>query len=64
MNHNDIRGQVTASVAETAIYSMLLSRAIFEIRGREGFVTRAEVTERMEKLESDATSRCGCRMKT
>jgi hypothetical protein len=38
MDHDDVRGQVTASVAETAIYSMLLSRAIFEILEEKGVV--------------------------
>jgi len=54
MDHNDIKGDVTASVAETAIYSMLLSQAIFEILEEKGLVTRAEVTERMNKLENEA----------
>jgi hypothetical protein len=57
MDHDDIRGQVTASVAETAIYSMLLSQAIFEILEEKGLVTRAEVTERMNKLENEAASK-------
>jgi len=57
MDHNDIRGEVTASIAETAIYSMLLSQALFEILEEKGLVTRAEVTERMEKLESEAASK-------
>jgi hypothetical protein len=57
MDHDDVRGQVTASVAETAIYSMLLSQAIFEILEEKGLVTRAEVTERMNKLESEAASK-------
>jgi hypothetical protein len=57
MDHDDIRGQVTASVAETAIYSMLLSQAIFEILEEKGLVTRAEVTERMNKLENETKNR-------
>jgi hypothetical protein len=57
MDHNDIKGEVTASIAETAIYSMLLSQAIFEILEEKGLVTRAEVTERMNKLESEAASK-------
>jgi hypothetical protein len=57
MDHNDIRGEVTASVAETAIYTMLLAQALFEILEEKGLVTRAEVTERMNKLESEAASR-------
>lgn len=57
MDHNDIRGKLTASVAETAIYTMLLSQAIFEILEEKGLVTRAEVTERMNKLEKEAASK-------
>ena len=57
MDHNDIRGEVTASIGETAIYTMLLSQAIFEILEQKGLVTRAEVTERMNKLESEAASK-------
>jgi hypothetical protein len=56
MNHNDIRGKLTASVAETAIYTMLLAEALFEILEEKGLVTRAELTERMQKLESEAAS--------
>ena len=59
MDHNDIRGEVTASIAETAIYTMLLSQALFEILEEKGFVTRAEVTERVSKLESEAAARMG-----
>ena len=57
MNHNDIRGEVTASIAETAIYTMLLSQALFEILEEKGLVTRAEVTERMNKLENETKNR-------
>jgi hypothetical protein len=59
MDHDDIRGLVTGSVAETAIYTMMLSQALFEILEEKGLVTRAEVTERMNKLESEAASRMG-----
>jgi len=59
MDHDDIRGEVTASVAETAIYTMLLSQALFEILEEKGLVTRAEVTERMSKLEEEAKTRMG-----
>jgi len=57
MDHNDIRGEVTASIAETAIYTMLLSQALFEILEEKGLVTRAEVTERMNKLENETKNR-------
>jgi hypothetical protein len=59
MAHRDIRGELTASIAETAIYSMLLSQALFEILEEKGLVTRAEVTERMEKLENETANRVG-----
>jgi hypothetical protein len=36
---------------------MLLAQALFEILEEKGLVTRAEVTERMEKLESEAGSK-------
>ena len=57
MDHNDIRGEVTASIAETAIYTMLSSQALFEILEEKGLVTRAEVTERMNKLENETKNR-------
>jgi len=57
MDHNDIRGEVTASIAETAIYTMLLSQALFEILEEKGLVKRAEGTERMNKLENETKNR-------
>jgi hypothetical protein len=36
---------------------MLLSQAIFEILEEKGLVTRTEVTERMNKLESETENR-------
>ena len=57
MAEKDITGQLTASIAETAIYTMLLSQAIFEILEEKGLVTRAEVTERMNKLENETKNR-------
>ena len=50
-------GELTASIAETAIYTMLLSQALFEILEEKGLVTRAEVTERMKKLEGETANR-------
>jgi hypothetical protein len=57
MEQNDKTGELTASIAETAIYTMHLSQALFEILEEKGLVTRAEVTERMKKLESETTNR-------
>ena len=57
MAEKDLTGQLTASIAETAIYTMLLSQAIFEILEEKGLVTRAEVTERMHKLENETKNR-------
>ena len=57
MAEEDLTGQLTASIAETAIYTMLLSQAIFEILEEKGLVTRAEVTERMNKLENETKNR-------
>jgi hypothetical protein len=56
MARDDKIGEVTASIAETAIYTMLLSQALFEILEEKGIVTRAEVTERMKKLESETAN--------
>ena len=39
-------------LAETAIYTMLLSHALFEILEEKGLVTRDEVSERVKKLVS------------
>ncbi len=57
MDQNNKTGELTASIAETAIYTMLLSQALFEILEEKGLVTRAEVTERMKKLESETANR-------
>jgi hypothetical protein len=57
MDEDDKTGEVTASIAETAIYTMLLSHALFEILEKKGLVTRAEVTERMKRLESETANR-------
>ena len=57
MQRDDKVGEVTASIAETAIYTMLLSQALFEILEEKGLVTRAEVVERMKRLESETTNR-------
>ena len=50
-------GNVTASVEEIAVYSMLLSEALYEILADKGLVTRAEVTERIKKLKSETKVR-------
>ena len=57
MSENDKIGELTASIAETAIYTMLLSQALFEILEEKGLVTRAEVTKRMAKLENETANR-------
>jgi len=57
MEQNNKTRALTASIAETAIYTMLLSQALFEILEEKGLVTRAEVTERMKKLESETANR-------
>ena len=57
MEQNDKTGELTASIAETAIYTMLLSQALFEVLEEKGLGTRAEVTERMKKLESETANR-------
>ena len=57
MEQNDKTGELTASIAETVIYSMLLSQALFEVLEEKGLVTRAEVIERMKKLESETANR-------
>ena len=59
MDQNDKTGELTASIAETAIYNMILSQALFEILEEKGLVTRAEVTERMEKLENETANGVG-----
>lgn len=57
MVQNDKVGELTASIAETAIYTMLFSQALFEILEEKGLVARSEVTERMKKLESETANR-------
>jgi hypothetical protein len=57
MDQNNKTGELTAPLAETAIYTMLLSQALFEILEEKGLVTRAEVTERMKKLETETANR-------
>jgi hypothetical protein len=57
MGQDEKTGELTASVAETAIYTMLLSQALFEILEEKGLVTRAELTERIKKLEGETANR-------
>jgi len=57
MDQNDKTGELTASIAETAIYTMLLSHTLFEILEEKVLVTRAEVTERMNKPEGKTANR-------
>ena len=57
MAKNEQSGKITASIAETAVYTMLLSQALFEILEEKGLLTRTEVTERMKKLERETSSR-------
>jgi hypothetical protein len=57
MAQKDVTGELTASIAETAIYTMLLAQALFEILEEKGLLTRAEVTERMSKLENETKNR-------
>jgi hypothetical protein len=53
MDQNAKTGEVTSSVEELVIYSMLLSEALFEILADKSLITRAEVTERIKKLRSE-----------
>ena len=46
-------GNVTASVAEIAQYSMPLTEAIFEILAEKNILTGAEVLERVKKLKAE-----------
>ena len=57
MAQNGKTGKLTASIAETAIYTMLLSQALFELLEEKGLVTRAELTERMKKLECETANK-------
>lgn len=57
MDQKDKTGEMTASIAETTIYTMLLSQAMFEILEEKGLLTRTEVTERMEKLQCETELR-------
>ena len=52
VNQDDKTGEVTTSVEELAIYSMTLSEALYQLLADKGFITRAEVTDRMKKLRS------------
>ena len=57
MAQNDVTGELTASIAETAIYTMLLAQALFEILEEKGLLTCEEVTERMNKLENETKNK-------
>jgi hypothetical protein len=57
MDQNDKAEKLTASIAESAIYTELFSQALFEILEEKGFVTRAEVTARMDKLSNQTVTR-------
>ena len=57
MPQKDVTGELTVSIAETAIYTMLLAQALFEILEEKGLLTCEEVTERMHKLENETKNR-------
>jgi len=59
MAQNEKAGELTASIAETAIYTMLLSQALFEILEEKGIVNRAEVNEGMKQVENETVNRMG-----
>jgi hypothetical protein len=53
MDQDDKTGEVATSIEELAVYNMLLSEALYEILADKGFVTKAEVTERVKKLKME-----------
>jgi hypothetical protein len=57
MDSNAKAGELTASIAESAIYTELFSQALFEILEEKGLVTRAELTARIEKLCNQTTAK-------
>ena len=44
-------GKVTASVEAVAHYNLLLTQAMFEVLEARGLLTRAEVSDRLEKIK-------------
>jgi hypothetical protein len=48
-------GNVTASVEAVAHYDLLLTQAMFEALEAKGLLTKAEVSERLQKLRAETT---------
>jgi hypothetical protein len=46
-------GNITASVEAVAHYNLLLTQAIFETLEAKGFLTKAEVSARLQKLKEE-----------
>lgn len=46
-------GNVDASVEAVAHYNLLLTQAMFEALEAKGFLTKAEVAERLQKLKEE-----------
>jgi hypothetical protein len=46
-------GNVNASVEAVAHYNLLLTQAIFEALEEKGLLTKAEVSERLQKLKAE-----------
>ena len=53
MDYDPKSGEVTSSLEEISVYNMMLTEAIYQILSDKGILTRAEVTERIEKLKTE-----------
>ncbi len=53
MQHDDLTGNPTTSAQEVALYTMLLTEAIFELLAEKGILTGVEVKERVTKLKNE-----------
>jgi len=53
MQHDDLTGNLTATDQEIALYTMLLTEAIFELLAEKGILTGVEVKERVTKLKKE-----------
>ena len=53
MQHDDLTGNLKATDQEIALYTMLLTEAIFELLAEKGILSGVEVKERVIKLKKE-----------
>ena len=53
MDYDPKSGELISTLEEISLYNMMLTEAMYQILSDKGILTRAEVTERINKLKSE-----------